>query len=153
MALVQRDYILRMIEAIAAAIARILRRRQSGDLAGARREVDMASTELLGPIASVASRVDTQTAANLLGDGRRVAAWARLLAEDSDILREMGRVAEADANDKRVLELLLEAWLHDRELDAESSATLDLVRARLTPGVLAEIDPRYSDALHTLGAK
>jgi hypothetical protein len=150
MALVQRDYILRMIEAVAAALARILRRRQEGDLAGARREVDMASSELLGPIAGLASRVDTQTAGNLLGDGRRIATWARLLAEDSEILREMGRSDEGDANDRRVLELLLEAWLRDGSLDPDSLALMDVVRGRLPQDAMAMIAPRYRDALTSL---
>ena len=43
-----RIHIARALEAIAAAIARILRRRQSGDLAGARREVDIASVNPSG---------------------------------------------------------------------------------------------------------
>ncbi len=151
MALVQRDFILRMIEALAAAMARILRRRQQGDLAGARREVDMAAAEILGPIAGLAARVDSQTAGNLLGDGVRIAAWARLLAEDADILREMGRDDEAAATDRRVTELLLEAQLRDGTLDPDARALLDRMSGRLSSESVAALDPRYRDALRTLG--
>jgi hypothetical protein len=153
MALVQRDYILRMIEAVAAALARILRRRQQGDLAGARREVDMASTEVLGPIAGLASRVDSQTAGNLLGEGRRIAAWARLLAEDSEILREMARNDEAERNDRRVLELLLEAWIRDGTLDSDSQALLERIEGRISPDTSAALAARYQDALRSLGGR
>lgn len=151
MALVQRDFILRMIEALAAAMARILRRRQEGDLVGARREVDMASAELLGPIAGLASRVDSQTAGNLLGDGVRISAWARLLAEDSEILREMGREEEAVANDRRVTELLLEAWIRDGALDPDATALLEQMRGRLSPETTNALAPRYRDVLLSSG--
>src|SRR5512138_4032614 len=107
MALVQRDYILRMIEAIAAAIARAFGRKSTGDLVGARLELHNATVELLGPTAAMAGMLDTRTAANLVGDPQRLTMWARLLHEDAAILRVMTRVGEADAMQRRSVELLL----------------------------------------------
>src|SRR5512135_2032328 len=114
MALIQRDFILRMIEAIAAAVARIRKRRESGDLVAARREVHNAIVELLGPAAAMVGMLDSRTAANLVSDPTRIAMWARLLHEDAEILREMTRTAEADATERRVMELLLEAWRREK---------------------------------------
>src|SRR5262245_60557305 len=95
MSLVSRDYIQRLLQSIAAALARALGRRQAGDLAGARRELDCATTELLGPVARLAPFVDSRTAADLIGDAHRIAAWARLLAEDAELLELMERGPEA----------------------------------------------------------
>ena len=130
MALVQRDYILRLIEAVAAAIARIIRRRQSGDLVGARQEVHNATLELLGPTSAMALMVDSRTAANLVSDAKRIVLWCKLLSQDSEILREMGRVTDAAAVDKRIVELMLESWARESVWDDDARALLLAARSR-----------------------
>lgn len=147
MSLVQKDYILRLIESITAALARVLRRKETGDLVGARRELDMAIGELLGPSARLAPMMDSHTASQLIGDGRRVAAWATLLREDADLLRLMSRDAEAVATDRRALELLLEIWMRDHELATDSHAVLDDLRTRVNINALG---PSYRDALNSV---
>lgn len=136
MALIQRDFILRMIEAIAAAIARIRKRRESGDLVAARSEVHNAIVELLGPAAAMVGMLDSRTAANLVSDPTRIAMWARLLHEDAEILREMTRATEADATERRVMELLLEAWRREKVFDEETQKTFELVRTRVPAAAL-----------------
>jgi hypothetical protein len=148
MALVQRDYILRLLEAVAAAIARIMRRKESGDLPGARREVYIACTELLGPLAPVVMHADARTAADLLSDPRRVAAWARLLAEDAGLLRLLGQEDAAAATERRALTLLLEARLRGEPLDEEAARALSTLRERVPA---AGIDARYRDSLNESG--
>ena len=144
MALVQRDYILRMIERIAAAIARILKRKSDGDLMGARQEVHQATVELLGPASAMAMMVDSRTAANLVSDPRRLRLWARLLEEESAILREMHHDKEAAAVDRRIVELLLEAWSREKEWDEEIHGVFAAARAR---GGAAAIDAGFTAAL------
>lgn len=144
MALVQRDYILRMIERIAAAIARILKRKSDGDLMGARQEVHQATVELLGPASAMAMMVDSRTAANLVSDPRRLRLWARLLEEESAILREMHHDKEAAAVDRRIVELLLEAWSREKEWDEEIYGVFAGARAR---GGAAAIDAGFAAAL------
>lgn len=130
MALVQRDYILRLMEQVAQAIARLLKRRSDGDLAGARREAHQAITELLGPGGSMAVMADSRTAANLVSDPRRLRLWCRLLDEDRQLLQLMARPAEAAALDRRIVELLLEAWTREPEWDEETRALFHAARAR-----------------------
>ncbi|MEP7346880.1 MAG: hypothetical protein ABI877_16525 [Gemmatimonadaceae bacterium] len=144
MSLVQKDYILRLIESIAAAVARVLKRKEAGDLVGARRELDMAIGELLGPSARLAPMMDSRTASQLVGDPRRVAAWATLLREDADLLRLMSRDADAAATEQRALELLLEVWLPDHELAPDALAALEDLRTRVDAQLL---DSRYREAL------
>lgn len=144
MSLVSRDYIQRLLQSVAAAIARALGRRDAGDLPGARRELDVAAAELLGPVGRLAPYVDARTAADLIGDAHRTALWARLIASDAELLELMGRPAEAVAARKRSLELLLEAWLREHALDAEGTSLLAQERAEVPTDSL---DERYRDAL------
>ena len=144
MALVQRDFILRMIEAIAAAVARIRKRKSEGDVIGARQDVHHATLELLGPAAAMATMVDTRTAANLVSDPRRLRLWCVLLNEDSGLLRELGRDREASAVDRRIVELLLEAWQREKEWDEETRGLFATVRAR---GGEASIDASFKSTL------
>ena len=131
MAQFQRDFILRMIEALAAAIASIRKRKQSGDLVGARLEVHNAIVDLLGPAASMVGMLDSRTAANLVSDPTRLALWARLLNEDADLLRLMTRSGEAAATDRRIMELLLEAWRREKSFDEETQSLYEEVTARV----------------------
>lgn len=147
MALVQKDYILRLIESVSAAIARVVKRKEAGDLTGARREVDIALAELLGTSGRLVPLMDSRTASELVGDSRRVTAWALLLREDADVCRLMLRDAEAVSVERRGLELLLEAWMRDRSLPTEAIAALESLRGRVDPRTL---DPRYRDALGTV---
>ncbi|MEP7382495.1 MAG: hypothetical protein ABI910_12445 [Gemmatimonadota bacterium] len=144
MALVQRDFILRMIEAIAAAIARVRKRRSEGDLVGARQEVHQATMELLGPAAAMAMMVDVRTAANLVSDPNRLRLWCRLLAEDRALLSEMGKTREAGAVDRRIVELLLEAWQREKEWDEGTRELFTDARAR---GGADHIDAAFRAAL------
>lgn len=144
MALVQRDHILRLIERIAAAIARAMKRKSDGDLVGARQEVQQATMELLGPAAAMAPLVDSRTAANLVGDAHRIRLWAGLLSTDRDLLQAMGRDAEAVNTDRRIVELLLEGWKREPEWDDATHAIFAAARAR---GAGAALDPGFTAAL------
>jgi hypothetical protein len=141
---VERDYVLRLIATVAAAIARIRRRRGSGDFAGARDEVHAASAELLGTSASLVSVADARTGADLLGDSRRIAAYGRLLSEDADLLHSLGWHDEARTTARRALAFLLEAYLRAGSLDTDGETALLSLRAQVLSSVL---EPRYSNAL------
>lgn len=141
---VQRDYILRMIEMVAAAIARVLRRRQEGDFAGARQEIAAAIGEVLGPRGAIAAMADSRTAADLISDPRQIAMYSRLLAEDADVLEEMGDPANGRSVRQRALELLLETIIRKMEVRDEDRAQLRLLASRVDRTSLAS---RYADAL------
>jgi len=144
MAVVQRDFILRMIEAVAAALARVLRRRQERDFVGARQEIAQTIGEVLGPRGAMAAMVDARTAADLISDGRQIALYSRLLAEDADILDEMGQPDAGRVTRQRALELLLETRIRRLELRDEDHAQLRALALRVERAALA---PRYLEAL------
>jgi hypothetical protein len=98
----EKDYILRMIAAAAAAVAR-LRERLSGGAQPAEivAEARAAQGELLGPEVALLRALDPASAAHAVGDADRLRAWADLLLIEAEALRKAGHAAEADALTRR----------------------------------------------------
>ena len=121
MAYRQQDYVLRLIESLGALLVRIRKLRDEGEHAAALAELERTVGELLGPTGPLVARLDSATAAQLLGDPRRLDAWAHLLAAEGDVREELGHAAAAEAARRRALELALEAVERmdmTRQLDA-----------------------------------
>lgn len=102
----QEDYLIRQAKAIAAMIARIAGLRVGGELDQARTELEEAYSLLLGSKGALLRRVDSRTAAGLLGSRDRIEALAQLLNEEA--------AQEADENrraslSRRAAELQIEA--------------------------------------------
>src|SRR5687768_445596 len=97
----ERDYIMRMIAAAAAAVAALRKRLVDGestkDIIDAARA---AQGDLLGKDIVLLRGIDPVTAAMMTGP-ERLAAWADLLDVEADALRADGRGAEADAAAQR----------------------------------------------------
>jgi hypothetical protein len=98
----ERDYILRMIAAAAAAAARLRERLVGGaqpdEIVQAARA---AQGELLGKDAMLLRALDPASAAHVLGDRERITAWVELLHVESEALRKAGREDEATMLDAR----------------------------------------------------
>jgi hypothetical protein len=130
----QRDFILRMIEAVAAALARAVGRRRQGDLQGAREELAAAARELLGTVGSLAAHADARTAVDLLSDPRRVVLWVRLLIEDAELLHEAGYTGESSAVRRRARDLAGEVRRRDTVLSDEDRDFVSRVGEESAPG-------------------
>lgn len=143
----KKDYILRMIAEIARMIAALIGKKKENDLAGALDVSRAAVGMLLGPLADLAPRLDSVTAAHMVSEPEIIAAWAEVVAEEADVHRLMGNGAAAAAGEKRALELALEAHLRTSENRADLLALI----ARLRPTVdAAALDPRHAEALSAL---
>ncbi|HYC53216.1 MAG TPA: hypothetical protein VEB19_19085 [Gemmatimonadaceae bacterium] len=94
----EKDYIMRMIAAAAATVAR-LRERLTGGAEPTEivDEVRAAQTALLGPETLLLRALDPASAAHAIGDADRLRAWAELLVLEAEALRKAGRIPEADA--------------------------------------------------------
>lgn len=128
----KRDYILRMIAQIRQMVQAVIGRvRENEDaeepLAQARESV----SALLGPMADVAQRLDSASAAQMVNDPDVLAAWAQVVAAEAEVHRAAGDAASADALSRRALELALEA--HQRALadDPELLALIERLRAQV----------------------
>lgn len=111
----KRDYILRIVEELARAVARIVALRQKGSTDAAIRETEDAASAIAGMDLRMAAAVDTATVAHHLADPVRMAALARLMHERAGLAADQG-TAESSWR-RRAVELWLEA--------ADGGATLD----------------------------
>ncbi len=78
------DYILRQTRAIAAILARIIGLRLDGDPERARAGLEEAYAMLLESQAGLIRRVDSVTAAKLIGSSEKVLSFAALIEEEAE---------------------------------------------------------------------
>ncbi len=92
----QRDYIQRIVEALAKAIAAIVTFRKQGETQAARDEITRASGSLFGLDLGLIELMGPATVAAQLGHPEKVEALARLVDEKALVEREAGEAAAAD---------------------------------------------------------
>ena len=92
----ERDYILRMIAAAAAAVTALRSRLAGGGSPDEIvRDAQAAQGELLGKDAQLLRMLDPGSAAHALGDPDRLREWAELLRVEAEAHRIAGREAQA----------------------------------------------------------
>ena len=146
----RKDYILRMIAQVRQLVEALMgkvRENQLADelLAQARESIGL----LLGPMAGVAPRMDSVTAAQMVGDADVVAAWAEVIAAEAEVQRSSGDGAAADASARRALELAVEAHLRSSSDIPELLGLIARLRMQVDP---ASLLPRHAGALAELPA-
>jgi hypothetical protein len=141
MSIRRKDYIL---EQLAAAVARVMGLKEAGKLDEALRLVRATADGIFGPLLPTLDAVDSATAASLLGDGGKVAAYATLLAEQADIHERLGDARRARADHRRALEMYLERARLAPPLDEGARAAIQRLRTKVDEARLAE---RYRSAL------
>jgi hypothetical protein len=143
----QKDYILRMIEQLAAELARIMSLQAAGKLDEALQAVRETADGIFGPLRRTLDEVDSATAARLIGDAGKIAAYAALLAAQADILDQKGEARRARADRRRALEVYLERALLPSGPDDPTRAAITALRSRVDEGRLSE---RHRKALAAL---
>ncbi|TMQ54634.1 MAG: hypothetical protein E6K77_08665 [Candidatus Eisenbacteria bacterium] len=89
----REDSLLRQIRGIAAMLARIAGLRMAGQMEEAKAELERSYTMLLGSQTELVRRVDSSTAAKLLGSSDRIQALAQLLDEEAALEADATRAA------------------------------------------------------------
>ena len=144
MSLVERDYVLRMIQLLARAIARILGLKQAGKLEEALEEVRTTADMIFGAMRSTLDAIDPQSAAGLLASGEKTEAYATLTAEEASIRELMGDATRARSGERRALSLYLEALILEGRLSDDARAAVDDLRSKVDERTLSQ---RYQEAL------
>jgi hypothetical protein len=144
MPLQRRDYILEMIEQLAAALASVVGLKEKGQLDEGLRLVQTTADRIFGPLLRTLDAVDSATAASLLGDGTKVGAYAALVAERGDLRERKGEAGPARADRRRALELYLERARLAPPIDDPTRAAVEALRAHVDERRLGE---RYRAAL------
>lgn len=112
----KRDYILRMIaqirQMVDAMMGKVRQNESAAELLAQARE---SLAGLLGPMADVAQRLDSASAAQMVNDPEVLATWATVVAAEAELHRAAGDAVTAGALTRRALELAQEA--HQRALN------------------------------------
>src|SRR5262245_4994962 len=109
MSIARRDYIVRMIEQFAQALARIAGMKTAGKHDEALILIRQTADGIFGPLRESLDRLDSTSAATLLGNREKIAVYAALAAEKASIVELQSQPAKARAGYLRALELYLEA--------------------------------------------
>jgi hypothetical protein len=126
----KQDYILRMIAQIRrlveAMMGKVGRGEDAAELLAQARE---SLNGLLGPMADVAQRLDSASAAQMVNDPDILSAWAQVTAAEAEVHRAAGDAATADALARRALELGIEARQRALKPEPELEALIDRLRS------------------------
>ncbi|QQR44686.1 hypothetical protein JKA73_00570 [Myxococcus xanthus] len=133
----RKDYIERLIEEFAAALARIIKARREKKLADAQRLIQETALSTLGMEYAALLMADPVSTARLLGSPPRVKVLARLVAEDGELSAEQGDTATATSRIHYALALYDEVQALGLTPDADDTATIARLR-----GLLAAPDAR-----------
>jgi hypothetical protein len=133
MSLVQRDYLMRMIEQCAVAIAEIAALIRTGEFDLALIVVRKTSDLVLGNLGPVFERLDAASVVDLIGkhDLDRVRMYAALLAEEGTIRELRGETARAKYCFSRALDLYDAISLSGAQLRTADWERMDLLRPKV----------------------
>jgi len=128
MSLYERDYLKRQLKQLALLVARLAGLKKRGQLDAAREEHASAVGELLGLDHGVLARIDTPTAARLLGTPERLRIYAELVLAEADLLADSDEQAQSEQRFRRAAELFGEVLLRAKDSDAEEALRAILAR-------------------------
>lgn len=145
--MIERDYIMRLVQQLAAVVARVLRLRELEKYDQAQQELEQAYGELFGLNYELLLSLDAATAAQLLGHEEKIKIAAKLMQEESALLEKQSKFEQAHARRQRALELYLEAVALGGYSEDEDGAMLASLRRKIDMADLAE---RYQKILSAL---
>ncbi|MBK9264374.1 MAG: hypothetical protein IPM54_31820 [Polyangiaceae bacterium] len=146
MSIARRDYILRLIEQFAEALARIMGLRKAGKLDDAQKLASETADGIFGALRVMIDQVDASSAAALLGSREKISVYAALTAENAEIAAAKGDARKAQAHRRRALELFLEAS-RVGTLDTQSRATVESLRQTID---VERLGDRYRELIARL---
>jgi len=136
--MIERDYIMRLVQQLATVLRRILRLQEQEKYDQAQQEVEEAYGELLGLERELLISLAPATAAPLLGETGKTKLAARLLQAEADLAGRRGDVESANNLQTRALELYLEALAVAEQVEEDDHVTLRLWSAKMEQTALAD---------------
>lgn len=140
--MIERDYIMRMIQVLTAALARIVLLKKARDFPRALLEIQTTGRTLLGVDRTLLGRLSPSQMMEIFGSDFTVAApksyvLGILLAEEADVHRLMGDQNEADQYLLKSLCLLIDTLLKSGEpIEPEHTSRIDEVIQKLEGAIL-----------------
>lgn len=117
--MIERDYIMRMVQQLAAALTRIFKLKEQEKYDQALDETGEAFNALLGMSPEMMAAFDSATLAQLLGHHEKVKTAAALFRAEGELHQLQGDSATAQTRFQRAFELYLEAAHMQERSDTE----------------------------------
>ncbi len=149
MSIQERDFLMRMIQQLADALARIAGLRGAGRTPEALLLLQQTTDGVFGPMARMLEQVDSASAAMLLASPQKIRAYASLLDERARIHAAQGENARARADERRALDLFLLSLRAPAEIPDDVRAAIDALSPKVDP---ARLDPRARAMLESIAA-
>ena len=105
MGMLERDYILRVLEQLGATIAQIRQLRTEGRPVEAEALLDQVRSQLLGSLRHTLTQVDASTVAALLGSAAKVRGYAELLTVEAEVCADRSDADRAYHLRRRAIDL------------------------------------------------
>ncbi|QSQ11860.1 hypothetical protein [Myxococcus landrumensis] len=128
---IRKDYIERLIEQFAAALARLLKARREKRFDDAAQLLRATALDILGMEYDALLMVDALSTARLLGEPSRVKVLARLVAEDGELHDARGEHATALSRFRYALALYAQAQAMGATLDDDDTAVITRLQSGL----------------------
>ena len=122
--MIERDYLMRMMQQLANVLARIMRAREQEKYDEAQDAIDGAYGELFGLNATLLDVMSAESLAQLLGDREKTKSLARLFKEEAELRELQDDPTQATIKYKKSLELYLEAGSAQTKIDLESESIM-----------------------------
>jgi hypothetical protein len=135
---IRKDYIERLIEQFAAALARILKARQEQRSEDALQLIREAARTVLGMEYGALTLADAGSTARMLGEPSRVRVLASLVRQEAEVRRGQGDALGSEERLRLALELYLEARELGLRLDEGGTKEFDELRERVAAAALSE---------------
>ena len=144
----RRDYIKRMIEQLAEAVAALLGVARAGNTTAALETLERTRTDLFGALRRSLDILDPASVMALLGDLDKVRAYAHLYLAEAEVRELRGEMKLAIAARRRALETWLEiAVRHPEAIDENDRRAVEALAARVDASRFAD---RHREALIAL---
>jgi len=134
--MIERDYLMRMIAQLSAAITRILFAKNAQNYAEALQLAQNAYDQLLGLNGELVEQMDAATLSMLLGEKEKIKALAALLREEGEILCLQGNASEGKAKYEKALALFQETRrqsAYKKDDECETAITALQAKLQMTP--------------------
>ncbi len=146
--MIERDYLMRMVQQLAAVITRVFNLKKQEKYDEARETIREAYGELFGLNRTLLEALNAESLAQLIRDQEKLKAIARLFQEEASLYLLQGDETLAKSKHRRAFELYLEASSSNGSRDPEIMEAIRALAAQIDLGDLTE---RYAVILKKMG--
>jgi len=147
--MIERDYIMRMIQQLANALARIMGARKQEKYDEVQKIIDDAYGEILGLSQTLVGVMNAESLTQLLGDGDKIKVLARLLKEEGELCELRDDPAQATIKYEKSFALYLETYSRQTKIDLESES---MIKALLDKIDFEQLSIKYQGILKKMRA-